>query len=170
MKEHSKRMAVCGISAALGVVVMLLGTIGGLGMYMSPMLVGLGLIPIGNEYGKKYQLLLWISISLLSMMMVPSLEQNLMFLCLLGWYPALRPTLQKLPRFLRLPVKILLFNVIVIPLEYLLMTILVPDPTATPFVLLLLLMGNVIFVLYDAAVPSFERIIQRYADKLFSSH
>jgi len=170
MKEPSRRMAFCGIMAALGVVIMLLGSVLGLGMYLAPMLVGLCLVPIGRAYGKKYQLLLWIATSLLCMMLVPNVEQNLMLLCLFGWYPALRPALQKLPFMLRLGLKAALFNAIIIPLELLIMLVLVPEPTGAVFAVLLLILGNVTFLCYDFAIPAFEFIINKYLKKIFPPH
>ena len=114
MKKRSRQMAVCGMTAALGVVLMVLGSILGLGMYLAPMLAGWLLIPAGREYGIKQQLLLWIAISLLCFMLVTDVEQNMMFAFLFGWYPALRPRLQKLKRPLAILVKLLIFNVLVI--------------------------------------------------------
>jgi len=170
MKKQSKCMASCGIMAALGVVLMLLGSVLGLGMYLAPMLVGLCLVPIGKAYGKKYQLLLWIAISLLSIMLVPNVEQNLMFLCLFGWYPAFRPVLQKLPLTLCLGLKLAIFNAIVIPLELLIMFVLVPETTGTVFAAILLVLGNITFLCYDFAIPAFELIMEKYLKRFFPSH
>ena len=167
MKQQSRKMAVCGMTAALGVVIMLLGAVLGLGMYLSPMLVGLCLIPIGKEWGVKYHLMLWAVIGLLSLILVSNVEQNLMFIGLFGWYPALRPKLQNLPRTLRLCVKLLIFNVIVISLEVLIMTVLVPETMGTVFTVVLLVMGNITFVLYDFAIPRFEIITRKYLKKIF---
>lgn len=163
-------MAFCGIMSALGVVIMLLGSVLGLGMYLAPMMVGLCLVPVGKAYGKKYQLLLWIAISLLSIMLVPNVEQNLMFLCLFGWYPAFRPVLQKVSMVAGLCLKLLLFNAIVIPLELLIMFVLVPETTGTVFAVILLILGNVTFLCYDFAIPAFELIMGKYLKRIFPSH
>ena len=87
MKFQSKKMAVCSMTAAVGVVILLLGGVLGLGMYVCPLLVGLCLMPIGRLYGVKYQLMLWIVISLLSLLLVPNPEENLTFAGIFGWYP-----------------------------------------------------------------------------------
>ena len=156
MKFQSKKMAVCSMTAAVGVVILLLGGVLGLGMDVCPLLVGLCLMPIGRLYGVKYQLMLWIVISLLSLLLVPNPEENLMFAGIFGWYPALYPKLQKLPKVLRWVVKLLLFNGIVIALEALVMLVLVPEVIGDGMLLLLLLMGNVVFVMYDRVLPNFE--------------
>ena len=167
MKQQSRRMAVCGMTVALGVVLMVLGAILELGMYVCPMFVGLFLIPIGNKWGVKYHLLLWAAISLLCLMLVSNLEQNLMFLCLFGWYPALRPRLQRLPRLPRLLVKLALFNAIVIAIEALLILVLVPEAMGTALTVILLALGNVTFLLYDFAIPRFEWLANKHLKKIF---
>lgn len=167
MKQQSRRMAVCGMAAALGVVLMVLGAILELGMYVCPMFVGLCLIPIGKEWGVKYHLMLWAAISLLCLMLVSNLEQNLMFIGLFGWYPALRPRLQRLPPLSRLLVKLVLFNAIVIAIEALLIFVLVPESMGTVFTVILLVLGNVTFLLYDFAIPRFEWMARKHLKKLF---
>ena len=167
MKQQSRRMAVCGMTAALGVVLMVLGAILELGMYVCPMFVGLCLIPIGKEWGIKYHLMLWAAIGLLCLMLVSNLEQNLMFIGFFGWYPALRPRLQHLPSLPRLIVKLLLFNCIVIAIEALIMLVLVPEVMGAVFTLILLALGNVTFLLYDFAIPRFEWLAKKHLKKIF---
>ena len=167
MKQQSRRMAVCGMTAALGVVLMVLGAILELGMYVCPMFVGLCLIPIGKEWGTKSHLILWAAIGLLCLMLVSNLEQNLMFIGLFGWYPALRPRLQRLPPLLRLVVKLALFNAIVIAIEALLILVLVPEAMGAVFTAVLLILGNVTFLLYDFAIPRFEWLARKHLKKIF---
>lgn len=167
MKKNSKRIAVCGVTAALGVVIMLLGAVLGIGMYLAPMLVGACLIPIGREWGAKYQILLWAAISLLCLMLVSDLEENLMFLGLFGWYPILRPTLQKLSPVLRVVVKLLIFNVVVIALELLLLLVLAPESMGAAWTALLLILGNVTFLIYDFVIPKFELLAAKYLKRIF---
>lgn len=162
MREQTRRIAVCSMTAALGVVVMLLGAVLELGMYVCPMVVGLCLIPLGRRFGVKYQLLLWIAISLLSLFLVPNPEENLVFAGLFGWYPALQPKLQKLPRVLRAVVKLVLFNAVVIGLEALIIFVLVPEVIGDNMLLLLLLLGNVMFVMYDRVVGRFDVIEAKF--------
>lgn len=167
MKEKSKRIAVCGVMTALGVVIMMLGAFLGIGIYLAPMLIGVCLIPIGREWGTKYHILLWIAISLLSVVLISNPEENLMFLCLFGWYPVLRPVLQKLTLILRVIAKLLIFNVIVIALELLLLWVLVPESIGTAWAVLLLVLGNVAFLIYDFAIPRFEILADKYWSRVF---
>lgn len=167
MNTNAKTIAVCSLNTALGVVILLLGSVLGLGIYVCPLIVGLSLIPIGQEYGVKYQLMLWIIISLLAMLLVPDPEENLIFAGFFGWYPALYPKLQKLPRILRLFVKLLIFNAAVIAIEALVILVLVPEAMGSVMTIILLVLGNVVFLLYDRLLPRFEIILKRSFGRFF---
>lgn len=166
MKKQSKQIAVCGLVTALGVVFMLLGNFFGLGMYLVPMLIGMFLTSIGHTWGRIFQILLWLAIGLLSLILVPAPEQNIMFLGLFGWYPILRPTLQKLSKVLRIAAKFLIFNVAVIALEALVILVLVPEALGSALTVFLLLLGNITFFVYDMAVPRFEYLAVNYLKKI----
>ena len=127
MRTSTKRMATCSMMAALSVVLMVLGAILELGMYACPLFAGLCFIPIGQKYGRKYHITLYVASSILCFLMVPNMEENLMFAGLFGWYPIVRPSLQKLPKILRWICKLAIFNVVVIAIEWLVMAILVPE-------------------------------------------
>lgn len=164
--KQSKVMAACGMMAAMSIVVMLLGAVLEIGMYAAPMFAGLCLLPIGYNYGRKYQVILWIAVSLLSLILVPNVEEDLMYLCVFGCYPILRPWLQRLPKGLRILTKMLYFNLTVILLELLILWVLVPEPMESGFVLVLLLLGNVTFWCYDLVLPRAEKKLGTHLNKI----
>lgn len=166
MRENARRMALCAMMAALCVVLMVLGAVLELGMYAAPMLAGLCFIPIGQKYGRKYHLILFVASSLLCFMFVPNIEQNLIFVGFLGWYPIAHPGLQKLPKGLRLIVKLLLFNAIVIAIEWLVITVLVPDVMGGTLLWIMLILGNLTFVAYDFMLPRLQVFLQRISKLL----
>ena len=159
MKFSAKRMAMCAMMAALCVVLMLLGAVLELGMYAAPLLAGLLLIPIGKAYGKKYHWMLFAVAAVLCFLLVPNIEQNLVFVSLFGWYPILRPLLQKLPKVLRLPVKLVIFNGLIIAIEALVMLVLAPEAMEGIFLWLLLALANVTFLAYDFMLPRLEGLL-----------
>lgn len=158
----SRTMATCAMVSALCVVLMILGGILELGMYAAPMFAGLVMILVGKRFGMKYQVMVWITVSLLSVLLVPHAEQNLLFACFFGWYPIARPKLEKLPRMIRLICKLMLFNAVIIAVEMLVMKILAPEVMDGSFLALLLLLANVTFVLYDRVIPRMETILERW--------
>ena len=53
MRENSRRMALCGVMAALGAVIMLLGGVIPLSTFCCPALAGLVLLPVMAECGRR---------------------------------------------------------------------------------------------------------------------
>lgn len=157
--KQTKRIAFCGMMTALGVVILLLGGFLGIGTYAAPLLAGLLILPAGKRWGVKYQVLLWLAIGLLGLFLVSDVEESLMFLGFFGWYPIVRPALQKLPKLLGWVVKFLVFNVPVIALETVLILFLVPEDMGAGLALLLLALANVTFLIYDLAIPRVVRVL-----------
>ena len=147
--------------AALCVVLMVLGAVLELGMYACPLLAGLCFIPIGQKYGRKYHIILFVATALLSFFLVPNIEENLIFAGLFGWYPILRPVLQKLPGVLRWLVKLAVFNGVVVAIEWLVMTVLAPEAMADVMLWVLLALGNVTFIAYDFLIPRLDALMGR---------
>lgn len=160
--RQSKVIAHCGMMAALSIVLMIIGAALGLGLYVSPMLAGLCLIPIGRKFGEKYQWLVWAAVSILSFLLVPEAEQNLMYFTLFGLYPILRPRFLHLPKRLILPCKLLYFNLVVVAVEALVIFLLVPEPMTPVIALILLAFGNAIFLMYDFLVPRAHLLFDKY--------
>lgn len=160
-------MAGCSMMAALSVVLLLIGGILELGMYACPMIAGLCILMVGDCYGRRCQIMTWIAVSALSFMLVPNVEENLMYLGIFGLYPILYPYFQKLPKGLRVIAKFAYFNIVVIALEWLVVMVLMPgtmageDGSGWIFWLSLLAMGNVIFWCYDRLLPRMEVTLRR---------
>ncbi len=163
--RQSKVIASCGMTAALSIVVMLVGGVLGLGMYISPMIAGFLLLPIGKKYGVKYQWMMWSTVSLLCFMLVPNVEENLMYFSLFGLYPILYPYLERMTSKLKWLCKLLYFNVIVVAVEALVMLVLVPEAMGPVMAVILLLMGNAIFIMYDFLLPRSELLFRKYFGK-----
>ena len=168
MKE-TRRLAFCGIMAALCVVILLLGAILDLGMYAAPLLAGLCLIPVGDGLGRKQHLLLWFVVSVLGFILVPNIEENLMFFALFGPYPILRPLLERLPKLPCILVKFACFNAVVVGIEALVMLVLVPESMGTALTVALLLLGNLTFLCYDFIIPRARIILNRRLEGFMSS-
>lgn len=96
MRKESRRMAVCGILAGFGVMIMLLGGAIPLATFCCPALAGIALIPIREEYGARWTLAAYAVITALSLLLSPDKESALLF-AFLGWYPAAKPGLDRIP-------------------------------------------------------------------------
>jgi len=134
-------------------------------MYISPMIAGFLLLPIGKKYGAKYQWMLWSTVSLLCFMLVPNVEENLMYFSLFGLYPILYPYFERMTSKLKWLCKLLYFNIIVVAVEALVMLVLVPEAMGPVMAVILLLMGNAIFIMYDFLLPRSELLFRKYFGK-----
>ena len=164
--KQSKRIAACGMTAALSIVIMLLGGILGIGMYASPMLAGFCLLPIGKKYGAQAQWLVWAAVSLLCLILLPEPEQNLMYMALFGLYPILYPYFSKLSGAWKWIGKLLYFHTAAIAVELLVMLVLVPEVMPIPMIVVLLILGNVVFWMYDFLIPRSDLLFQKYFGKI----
>lgn len=160
--KNTKMIASGAMLAALCVVLMLLGAVLELGMYAAPLLAGVLLIPYGSKYGIKAQLTAFAAVALLSFILVSNAEQNLMFAGFFGWYPMIRQHLSALPRLGRLVLKLVIFNAAVIAVELLVMKLIAPEFMAVWMLVLLLVLGNLTFLLYDMLIPRLERTLGAY--------
>lgn len=154
------------MTVALSVVIILIGGLLELGAFAAPMIAGLCLIPIERQFGRKYQATVYLAVSLLCFILVPNMEANLMYLALFGLYPLLYPFFQHLHGVIRLVCKLLYFNLVAIGVEALVVTLLVPEVLTGGMIALLLVLGNITFLLYDLILPRAETILMRYVSLL----
>ena len=148
-KTESQKIALCGVLSALSVVVLLVGNVLQIGTYAAPMLASFLLIPVLEDYGKKYALLLYAVVSLLSLFLVPDKELVLFYVLVLGYYPVLRVRLNNIRRgVLRWMAKFGCFNAAVVVMYALLIVVLAPPELVqefaaegTPMLLALLALG-----------------------------
>ncbi len=176
--RNTFRIAFCGMLAALMLVVMLLGTMVPLATYVCPALAGALFIPILWEFNKKTAFVLYLAVSLLSLILAPDKEAALLFVFLLGWYPILRPSLQHITRMpLRIAAKLVLFNAAICVVYALLLFVLTSDLQADahaqtfPLLLGMLLLGNVTFLVYDILLSRLTNLyVIRLRPKLFPRH
>lgn len=167
MNPKTRRLALNGMMAAMSIVILLFGSMLGIGIYAGPMLAGLFLLPIGRELGRRDQAMIWLAVSLLGFMLISDMEQNLMYLCLFGCYPILRPWFQKLQKPVRLIAKLAYFNVVIIAAEAIVLLFFAPEAMGAALIITLLVLGNVTFLCYDLAIPVFDVVMAKYLHQIF---
>lgn len=165
--RKSWAMAYCGMAAALCVALMLLGAVVPVLMFIAPAVASLLIATVCMECGMKMALTAYGAVSLLSLLFVPDKEVALVFVFLLGYYPLVKPKLERIrSKLLRGTCKLLLCNGAVLAM-YGLVLLLVPAgsisqelrTTALAVSLATLAMGNVAFLLYDRAI---HNLLQLY--------
>lgn len=170
MKQNSRAVALCGLTAALSLVLMALGSVLGVMTYACPILVGILLLCVREELGSRWALTLWAAIGLLAIMLVPEVEMTAMFIGVFGWYPAVQPVFNRLPRLLRPVVKLGALNVGAVLMYAILMRVagLQDMPNTAWAWMLLLVTGNLVFLLYDLALTRLRVTMVPRLHKIFS--
>lgn len=169
--KKSMTIALSGLLGALMIVTMLLGNILPLTTVLCPAIAGFFLIPAMRECGFASSMMLFLGVSLLSLLLLPDKESALLFTLLLGLYPLCRPALNRISlRPMRILSKLLLCNVMLAAIYSLLLFVFAPGIFSaelatynTVTLIILIVTGNVAFLLYDTCL---KRISFLYEYKL----
>ncbi len=153
MKNTAKQMALGGVTAALAVVLMTVGTLIPIATYMVPVMICLLLGFLRPMLGIRASWAWFLAVALLGLLLAPDKEAAAIFLCL-GYYPIIKPWLDK--RKLSLLLKLIFFNVVILALYAVLMYVLGMDAireefrgVGTVMTIATLLLGNFTFFLMD---------------------
>ena len=166
MHRSTRQIALCGVLAALAVSLLFLGGLFPLATYTAPALAGVLLWPIRLEYNLRTGLLSWAVVSVLGLLLVPDLEMDLIFVFLLGYYPMVKQSFDRIRnKLFRWVVKLFWFNLAVVMMYGLLLFVfpigeIVAEFAAYSrwFLAALLIAANLAFVLYDICLARFRLI------------
>ena len=160
-KTNTKQIALGGLLAAVAVVIMCLGGMIPLATYVCPVLCILTQYIVLCCCGKRIAWTWYGVVSILSALMGPDKEAAFVFV-LLGYYPMIKPVLEKSK--LSLFWKLLLFNVAVVVLYEVVLKLLGLDAVAEETeelgvigLVILLVLGNLVFFLVDRVLSMMER-------------
>jgi hypothetical protein len=167
-------IAFAGISAAVAVVVMFLSLLPSFA-YAVPALAGFVICCAAQQVGRRYALIAFVSASMLSAILIPEPEAVIFFIAFFGYYPTLRPQIQKLHKwFLRWGVKLLVFNIpavmafaassYIIGMDVLLSGL---GDFGQWTILILLVLANGAFLLYDMCIAQLTYAYVRFLKPKF---
>ncbi len=115
MKE-TKKITLSAIMCALAVAIMALGAVVETVDMTMAALASLTVVLVYLEIGSPYTYLTWIITSLLTWLLFPQSLLWAEYLLIFGLYPILKGTMERLPRLLWWPVKLVYFNVALVAL------------------------------------------------------
>lgn len=154
-QRQSRKMALCGMMTALSAAVLSGGSLIPMATIASPMLAMLCLLPILHDWGTKYALMVYAASAVLALLLCADKELALYY-AFLGWYPALRPRLDPLPRPVRVLLKCAIFTLDMTVMYLLIIFLFRLEAVVEEFagysavmLALLVVMGNVSFLLLD---------------------
>jgi hypothetical protein len=157
-----RRVALGGLFTALSVLLMLVGGFIGVATYLAPVMAGVIVEAVRVNCSRSVATIHWLATGLLALILCTDKELAAFYLFLLGWYPLVRPTIAKLPKVLGFVVRFVIFNADVILLVWILFWVLyggIPRETGSAAAVLNavgLVMGNIIFFMYDFVLANAE--------------
>lgn len=181
--SQSAKTAIGGMVTALSVVI-LMPTALDLFVYALPAMAGMLTMFCVVELNRKWSIGVYTAVSLISLLLVPNKEAAIMYVAFFGYYPIVKSILEsKLPKIPEYICKFLIFNLSVIcayavlikllgmPFDEL-MGITEDDGLLKRFAVpVMLLLGNLVFIVFDIAltriVTVYLRVWQKKFKKLF---
>lgn len=153
--------------AGLSIVAMLLSGIFPMAEYALPAMAGIMMIPIVIEYNKRTAWIAFGAVAILSAIITPNKQAVALFVAFLGYYPILKSLFEQVKsRVLEWVLKLILFNASVLIAYFVVINLLGMTDILSSFgqlgeygVLIMLILGNVAFIVYDIAVT---RLIGAY--------
>ena len=162
MRTEARKIAFGGMFAALAAVIMSLGGLIPVATFTCPMLCMLLLAFVTRMCGNRIGWAWYGVVAVLSLLLGPDKEAASVFV-FLGFYPIVKPRFDRL-RFAVIP-KLALFNVLILTMYALLIRLFGMNQIAAEFAeigrvltVVMLLLGNVIFLLLDWVLTRFSRI------------
>ncbi len=113
--EQATRIALGGVFSALCLLIMFLSSIVPFSSFAMPMLAGAMLTVVVIENGEKTAWLVFVTVAVLSLFIVPDLDSKLLFISFFGYYSILKPRIEKISsKYWQRVLKFLIFNIAMI--------------------------------------------------------
>ena len=117
--RKSTQVAIGGVASSLCLLMMFLTGLIPFSTYCFPAFAGIVLIAVAEENGPRTAVMVYVATSVLSLFIVPDREAVMLFIMLLGYYPTLKPYIERLGRLRGTAVKAALFNgTVIVPEGY----------------------------------------------------
>ncbi len=164
----AKKLALCAMMAALGIVLLYLGSFLNVLDISAAVLASLLCIAAVIEYGGSAPWMIYGVTAILSLLLLPNKSPAVFYTLFFGFYPIIKEKLEKLPRILSWVLKLIVFNVCLALLAVSSIYLLgLADSTLfTPLLIAVtLVLCEAVFLLYDIALT---RLLTFYIVKLRS--
>ena len=122
--SQSAKTAIGGMTAALSVVLML-PTVIGVWTYALPAFAGILIMFAIIEIDKKWASGIFVSVAILSLILLPNKEAAVFYTCFFGHYPILKAMIEirRMPRVLEYIIKVAIFNISVFAASFIMIKI-----------------------------------------------
>ena len=116
--KKSTQVAIGGLASALCLLMMFLTGLIPFSTYCFPAFAGIVLIAVAEENGTRTAVMVYVATSFLALLIVPDREAVMLFIMLLGYYPILKPHIDRLGKLVGAVAKLVLFNSVVVAFYY----------------------------------------------------
>ena len=168
--KKAKITAVCGMMAALSVVLMFVTTFVSVFVYVLPIVTGLIVFFVSEFADKKWASGVFFTTAFLSLVLLTDKEAGLTYALFFGYYPLIKYTIEKLPKALSWVIKLVIFNGAAVCIGVL--GVVVFGISAEEYkelgeytIPILLTLANVAFILYDVAFSRNTPLLKLLAQK-----
>lgn len=175
--KKSVKAAMCGLAAALSVVFMFLGGLFYVFAYVVPILLSILITIIKKTFGTSSALTVYIATSILSLILVSDKECVMMYLLFFGYYPLIKPHIEKVKlKVIAFVLKLLLFNSALLLIELICVYVFrIPFFEDNGFSVAILILFaaamNFIFIVYDCllkiSILLYEKKLEKRLKNIF---
>ena len=162
-KTNVKKLALSSILAALGTATITIGSFFEILDLTLAVVASFFALFAYLEIGRRYSLMIYLATSLLSFIIAPSKFCASAYLFFFGFYPLIKPLCERLPKIPSYVLKLLIFNSLLSLLIAVSIYVLGLPPAEFGFSLIVYVLGNAAFILYDEALT---RLVYLYELKL----
>ncbi|MBQ8767571.1 MAG: hypothetical protein IJZ16_12310 [Clostridia bacterium] len=176
-KLLSFKVALGGVVAALSLLLMISAGVTSTLVYAIPMITGALLMMLVVEFGHSFAVLIYIAVSIISLLILGNKEAAVMYVGFFGYYPIIKSLLEKhIKGFCCWIIKYLIFNAAMVGSYFVVTKLFMISfedlesfgKLALP---LLLLAGNVLFAMYDVVLTRLVSIYlyrwRKYIKRVF---
>ena len=159
-RNQTRKLTVCSMLAALGVVLLWLGSIVEVVDISMAVIASLLCVFAVIEYGKGAPWMVFAVTAILSLILVPQKTPAVMYAVFFGYYPILKEKIERLPRLSAWLIKEAVFNVALVLMLFLSRALLFGTQAQTDLLYLAVaLLAELVFPIYDIALT---RLISLY--------
>lgn len=151
--KKTKMLSICSLMAAMCVAILSIGSLFESLDVTLAIVAGLVVLLIDTEYGFRPGLAVFLVAGSLSLLL-PMKTPAVLFLAFGGWYPLVQKKINMLPAIWALLLKLVLFNAVLAALLWL-SAFVTGVKDATWVVVLLFVVGNICFYMYDILLDRF---------------
>jgi len=172
--KNTKKIALSAILSAAGVVVLLTGSFLQVLDLSAAAIAGLAVVVAVIEMGGKYPVMIYITVSLVSMLILPDKMPAVFFIAFGGIYPMLKASFEKLHPAVSWVLKFSMFNAALLLLIFFMRLLLSRElfnlreelAFLETFEIIVFLLANFMFLLYDIVMTKIIMIYILKARKL----